>query len=174
MFKKGSLIIAAALLIPIASYIIADDEVVAPVDDKSAENEMNLEVVYNEINRGFQEIKPIFKKGCYDCHSDRTEFPWYHELPLIGGWMDGHIEEARGHLDISNGFPFKGHGSQAEMLSELWHEIEEDDMPLWSYSLMHWNAEPDSLERDSIEKWVNRSLDILKSYGETVDESDDD
>jgi hypothetical protein len=120
-------------------------------------------VVYAEINAGFERLKPVFVRGCFDCHSDQTKYPWYHKLPIIGGWMDGHIKGARHHLDMSNGFPFGGEDSQTEMLENIKHEIEEGDMPLLSYRLMHWSAEPDKAEKDSIYAWVDQSVKLLKS-----------
>ena len=120
-----------------------------------------MDAVHNIINGEYKKLEPIFARGCYDCHSAQTEFPWYHKLPLVGSWMDSHIEEAREHLDMTGGFPFKGAGSQAEMLEEIWEEIEKGDMPLLSYRLMHWDAAPDETEKDSIRVWVERSTKLL-------------
>ena len=85
-------------------------------------------------------VRPIFAVKCFDCHTDQTRFPWYHALPLVGGFIDGHIEEAREHLELSKDFPFGGKGTKLEMLDELIEVVDEGEMPLWSYRLLHWGS----------------------------------
>ncbi len=130
------------------------------------ETTQTLDSAYAVIRVGYEQLKPVFESGCFDCHSDQTRFPWYHSLPIIGSWMDGHLSEARQHLDFSNGFPFGGHARQADNLYSLKEEISSDAMPLWQYRLMHWGAAPNSEEKDSIYAWVDRSLMLLAAHGE--------
>lgn len=126
-----------------------------------------IAAAYSQIAVGYERLKPIFKDGCFDCHSDQTDYPWYHSLPVIKGWMDEHMAEARDELDFSPGFPFGGHHKrQADNLYKMKHEIEEGAMPLKSYRLMHWGAAPNSEEKDSIYAWVDRSLILLASHGQ--------
>lgn len=133
-----------------------------PINTADANDSM-LTAAYTIINEGFVKLKPVFVRGCFDCHSEQTKFPWYHKLPVIGGWMDGHIKTARRHLDMTNGFPFTGGGSQLNMIEDIRHEIEEGEMPIFSYRLMHWSAAPDDAEKDSIYAWVDRSIQLLSS-----------
>lgn len=137
-------------------------------DDNEPENlSPGIEATYAEINADFQRLRPIFHDGCFDCHSDQTDFPWYHSLPFVKGFLDGHIAEARDELDFSNGFPFGGHGTrQADNLFKIKREIEEGNMPLLSYRFMHWGAAPNAEEEDSIYAFVDRSLVLLAAHGQ--------
>jgi hypothetical protein len=76
----------------------------------------NWDSLYAQIQQGYLQVKPIFEKGCYDCHSTQTDYPWYHKLPLIKGMIDSDIRHARKHIDLTNGFPFKGHSNPADNL----------------------------------------------------------
>lgn len=127
-----------------------------------------IAAAYSEIAVGYERLKPVFRDGCFDCHSDQTDYPWYHSLPWIKDWMDGHVAEARDELDFSPGFPFGGHHSkrQADNLYKIKHELEEGAMPLKSYRFMHWGAAPNAEEKDSIYAWVDRSLILLASHGQ--------
>lgn len=127
-----------------------------------------IAAAYAQINVDYERLKPVFKDGCFDCHSDQTDFPWYHSLPVIKGWLDEHIAEARDELDFSRGFPFGGHHSkrQADNLFKIKGELEEGAMPLKSYRFMHWGAAPNDEEKDSIYAWVDRSLILLASHGQ--------
>jgi len=119
--------------------------------------------IYLLINTTYQDIRPIFERSCFDCHSSFTDFPWYHNLPLIGGMLDHHVEEGREHLDLTGDFPFGGSGGQAQLLNEIKEEIEDGEMPLWSYRLLHWGTAIEGERRDSLFEWIDASLKLLQS-----------
>lgn len=135
---------------------------------------MAFDTLMNGMNESFYMIEPMIKKSCYDCHSDQTNFPWYHSLPLVGGWMDEHIEHAREHLDFSDGFPLKGRGSQLKLFAEIIEEVEEKEMPLTSYRIMHWGTAIEGAQLDTLKRWFNAYSGLLKTtygfYGEPLPE----
>ena len=53
--------------------------------------------------RYVKNVKPIFVKSCFDCHSSQTRYPWYHSLPLIKSLLDNDIAEGKKHLNMSDG-----------------------------------------------------------------------
>ncbi len=142
------------------------------VSDNEAQNNQEggrtaeIEAAYRQIAVGYEALKPIFREGCFDCHSDKTDFPWYHSLPVIGGWMDKHVAEAREELDFSQGFPFAGRRRQPDQLLKIKREIESGAMPLRSYRLMHWGTAPNDAEKDSIFTWIDNSLRLLAKRGQ--------
>jgi hypothetical protein len=121
--------------------------------------------LYSEINRGFAALKPIFIKGCFDCHTDRTRFPWYHKLPVIKGMIDSDIRGAQKHLNMSSDFPFSKRGNVADDLVGIHDELKSGDMPPLSYRFIHWDAKPSQAEADSIYNWINLSLKALSARG---------
>jgi hypothetical protein len=114
-----------------------------------------IDTMNQRMNATFNMIEPMLKNSCYDCHSAQTDYPWYHSLPIVGDWMDGHIEEAREHLDFTDGFPLKGKGSQLKLLSEIVEEVEGKHMPLTSYRLLHWGTAIEGPQLDTLKGWVN-------------------
>ena len=76
------------------------------------------------------------------------------------------MRDAKKHLDMTDGFPFKGHARPADDLYSIKDEIAEGEMPLWSYRLMHWNAAPNAAEQDSIFVWIDNSLRLLAAHGQ--------
>ena len=121
--------------------------------------------LYAEINRGFAGLEPIFVKGCFDCHTDRTRFPWYHKLPVIRGMIDSDIRGAQKRLNMSSGFPFSKRGNVADDLVSIHDELKSGDMPPLGYRFMHWDAKPSQAEADSIYNWINHSLKALSAHG---------
>lgn len=124
------------------------------------------DTLYSQIQADFESVAPLLKRGCFDCHSAQTYYPWYHNLPVVGGWIDGHIEDAREHLDMTDGFPFKGHDRPADDLLAIKDEITGGHMPPLYYRAMHWNARPSRAETDSIAAWIDRSLRLLAAHGQ--------
>ncbi len=121
--------------------------------------------VYAEINNGFVTLRPIFVKGCFDCHTHQTRFPWYYKLPIIKGMIDSDIRNAHKKLDMEPGFPFSKRGDVADDLVNIHDELQSSDMPPLSYRFMHWDAKPSKAERDSVFNWINRSLKSLSDIG---------
>ncbi len=141
---------------------MAADTMSAPAMDPEAA----LISAYATINQEYQKVKPLFERGCFDCHSDKTVYPWYYKLPIIKGLIDGDIRKARKHVDFTYGFPFKGHARPADDLLDIRGELIEGDMPPWDYNLMHWSAGPSDAERDTIITWVDSSLRLLAAHGQ--------
>jgi len=125
------------------------------------------------INAGFQTLKPGFERSCYDCHSRFTQFPWYYKLPIIKGMIDKDIKQARRNVDFSNGYPFTGKGSQADMLKGMREEISEGEMPPMSYRVIHWGRQIEGAGMESVINWIDSSLARLAAVGITPSESED-
>jgi hypothetical protein len=105
-----------------------------------------------------QKVEPILRKACFDCHSSNTAYPWYSNIPGVKGLIADDINEARKHLDMTEGLPFKGHGSIAEDLLAIRKSIQENTMPPWRYRIMHSESRLSSEEKKRIVEWVDSSL----------------
>ena len=122
----------------------------------------SIDSVYALIAESYKTVEPMLKNSCFDCHTSQTVFPWYHSLPLIGGWMDGHLEEAREHLDLDKGFPFAGHATQLEQLDEIKKVVGEGEMPIFSYRIMHWGKLIEGEKQDTLFDWIEVSEKAIK------------
>ena len=118
--------------------------------------------VFEAINQEYlQNVKSILQRSCFDCHSQNTKFPWYHSVPLIGGWMEGDVREAQTHLDFTFGFPFKGHGTPEEDLKAIRDVIADESMPPWRYRILHGETKMTKEERERIIAWTRASEEAL-------------
>ena len=106
-------------------------------------------------------VKPIFKKSCFDCHSNSVRYPWYYKIPIISNMIDSDIEEAKSHLDFSLDFPFKGHGNSIKDLNSIMDAIKNKTMPPNDYLFMHGNKKLRSTDKKIIYNWINNSLKKL-------------
>lgn len=110
-----------------------------------------------------QQIDTLLKRGCGDCHSDDTRYPWYAKLPFVDSLIANDITEAKEHLDLSAGFPFEGHGNPIEDLRAIRDVIQDNSMPPLGYRLLHRSQELSKKEKDLVFQWIEESLIQLEN-----------
>ncbi len=110
-------------------------------------------------------IKPIFKKSCFDCHSNNVQYPWYYKIPIITDIIDSDIRKAKSHLDFSFDFPFKGHGNSVNDLNSIMDTIKNKTMPPNDYLFMHRDKKLRLKDKKIIYNWINNSLKLLTHNG---------
>lgn len=127
------------------------------------EAELELQNKLKSVTKHYEkEIDPIFKKACYDCHSDQTIYPWYYNIPLVQQLIDSDIKEAKQHIFFTGTFPFDGHGKIDEDLKAIKKSLTEDSMPPFKYKIMHDKARVSEIEKKKIFSWIDEALKKLK------------
>jgi hypothetical protein len=117
----------------------------------------------HEINSSYlRDIKPILQKACFDCHSSETRYPWYARLPFAGSLIEADVTEAKKHLDLSQDFPFKGHGSVEEDLKAIGDAVEKKSMPPFRYRILHPDSNLSEADQEKVVSWVDDSLKLMK------------
>ncbi len=102
------------------------------------------------------DIASIIKTSCYDCHSNQTKYPWYTNLAPISWFLKHHINEAREHMNFSEWGSYPA-GKQNHKLGECYEELEEGDMPLFSYTLVHGEARLNDMQQEKLETWFKQT-----------------
>lgn len=96
-----------------------------------------------------------------DCHSNYTEYPWYTRVQPLGWWMDSHIDEGKSELNF-DGIENYGNRRQISKFKSIISSIEDNTMPLSSYTLIHKSAKLSSREQKIITDWASAVLDSLE------------
>lgn len=104
-----------------------------------------------------KEVATLLERSCYDCHSNRTDWPWYSNVAPISWWVIGHVEKARGDLNLTE-WPALDPEEQRFFLNEMKKQIKQEKMPLPSYLLVHWDARLTWEERSEIIQWIDREI----------------
>lgn len=122
-----------------------------------------INIAYKEINTLYlQNIKPIFEKKCFDCHSDDQRFPWYYKIPGIKQMIVHDIKEAKKHMNMKQDFPFISHETPLKDLESLREIGKKGGMPPLRYIIGHWDSMLTDNERKSIILWTEKSILLLK------------
>lgn len=84
-----------------------------------------------------------------DCHSNATIYPWYANVVPVNYFLDNHIKEGREHLNFSEwkSYPLE---DQKHASKEIVEVVEEKEMPMLFYWLIHWNAKLTDAERETL------------------------
>ncbi|HKX12671.1 MAG TPA: heme-binding domain-containing protein [bacterium] len=109
-------------------------------------------------------ILPIFSAKCLMCHGVVPKFPLYAKVPP-SSWLIRHdMEEAKEHMDMSFGFPFRGKDAKTPMeaLTEIAEVVREDEMPPVVYKIMHWHSSLSDAEKKAILDWTNQGMGQFK------------
>lgn len=98
-------------------------------------------------------VKQLLATACYDCHSDATRYPRYANIQPVASWMARHVTEGKKHLNFSQ-FATYTPKRAAHKLEELIEEVNEGEMPLGSYKLMHADARLTAEQRTLLTTWA--------------------
>jgi hypothetical protein len=86
------------------------------------------------------DVHAILDRGCADCHSSRTEWPWYSNVAPVSWFVIDHVNHGRRHLNLSDWARFS-HEEATHTLEHICQEVSSGEMPLRSYLLVHRHAE---------------------------------
>ena len=128
MNRKTILLILLGVFIIMQFFRI--DKTNPPVDAK---------LDFINITKPSEDISKILKTACYDCHSNESTYPWYSNVAPVSWWVKGHINEGREELNFSEWGNYSPKKASHKM-EEAMEMVEEKEMPLMAYWLVHWDA----------------------------------
>jgi len=106
------------------------------------------------------EVQKIFKRSCYDCHSNNTNYPWYYKIQPVSWLLENHIKKGKKELNFSE-FGSYSKRRQKSKLKAIKNQIIDNKMPLSAYTLIHRNAKLSEKDRALIKQWATKLLDSL-------------
>lgn len=101
-------------------------------------------------------VQRLFVLACYNCHSNNTRYPWYSNIQPVGWWLKDHIDEGKSELNF-NEFAAYETRKQLKMLKKIKRSIQENWMPLGSYTWMHAEARLNATQKKIIIEWVDNA-----------------
>lgn len=110
-----------------------------------------------------EKLKNKIQVSCYDCHSNNTNYPWYNKIQPVAWVLEGHIKEGKEELNL-NEFGSYSVRRQKSKLKSIMSQIEDDKMPLSSYTLIHRDAKFSKSEKTHIIDWLSNLRDSLQQH----------
>jgi hypothetical protein len=149
LFKK-------ILLVLLIIFIVM--QAFRPTKNLSANTENDISVSYVVPT----EVKTILAKACNDCHSNKTEYPWYANIQPAAFWLNDHVVDGKRHMNF-NEFNKYRIAKQYKKLEECIDEVKDGEMPLESYTLIHKNAILTEAEKTTLTNWCLTVRDSIKA-----------
>jgi Haem-binding domain len=149
---KKKILIAFAVVLVIIQFF-------RPVKNLSNTKSLTgIATVYQVPN----EVNVILDKACNDCHSNNTVYPWYAEVQPVAWWLNNHVNEGKAELNFSE-FGTYTPARQYHKLEEIKEMIDEGEMPLSSYTLIHSNAKLTDTEKQTLLGWSEGIRNEMKA-----------
>lgn len=103
------------------------------------------------------QIGTMVRTACYDCHSNSTDYPWYSHVQPVAMFLEDHIAKGKKELNLSE-FGDYSSRRQKSKLKSMASQIENGDMPLSSYTLIHRDADLSDRDRKEIKAWIDTKI----------------
>lgn len=110
------------------------------------------------------DVRAIIERSCYDCHSNRTVWPWYSSVSPFSWFVAGDVREGRRHLNFSEWGRYR-EGIRIAKLDMIVSEVNKGEMPLGKYLLLHGDAALSDAERELLCSWAGAVSDSLTALG---------
>jgi hypothetical protein len=156
MPKLGS---GAKLSLAIAAVVVAGAQLV-PVERTNPPVESDLGAP--------ADVREILVRSCYDCHSHETNWPWYAWVAPTSWLVAYDVGEARSELNFSKWKSYP-RSERGELLLDMLDEIDEGEMPLWPYLLLHPEVRISPAERETLGDWIGGASDTQDGPRETLE-----
>ena len=123
----------------------------------------NNEVLETDFLKTFtapNNVRNLLKNTCYDCHSNNTNYRWYHKIQPVSWLLDNHVKEGKKQLNFSE-FGTYSERKQKSKLKSVISQIKENKMPLSTYALIHKDAKLSEKNKELLTKWLIQLRDSL-------------
>ena len=131
--------------------LIAIQFIPSDLNEEKVDPKTSFATVYNVP----ENVNTILQTSCYDCHSNNTEYPWYNKIQPVAMYLSIMLKTAKKHFNFSE-FASYSTKKQKKKLNEVAEEVEGGEMPLNSYTWIHWNAKLSEADKKLVIDWANK------------------
>src|ERR1700722_4808782 len=82
------------------------------------------------------DISDIFSRACQDCHSNKTEWPWYSRVPPMSKLIADDVQKGRAFMNLSDWQSYSK-GLKLGYLTAMSSAATTGEMPPRRYTLIH-------------------------------------
>lgn len=97
-------------------------------------------------------VRPVLRRGCYDCHSNETVWPWYSRVAPVSWLLARDVHGGRRKMNLSTWNRYTT-TQQIKKLTKSGKEVAEGDMPPWFYLPLHPDARLSADDRALLRTW---------------------
>ncbi|HEV2318529.1 MAG TPA: heme-binding domain-containing protein [Verrucomicrobiae bacterium] len=121
-----------------------------------------VKIDFLKVTAAPADVAAMFHAACYDCHSDETRWPWYSEVAPMSWQIIQDVNHGRRHVNLSE-WPADKPDVARKKIEDMSDEIDDGDMPLGKYTLIHKDARLTPQQRHALTTWLDAQASALKS-----------
>jgi hypothetical protein len=107
-------------------------------------------------------VADVFAHACFNCHSEKTSWPWYSNVAPFSWLVEGDVKHAREHLNLSRWDGLEP-ADQRMLLTAIATVIENHEMPPHKYVLMHPEARLSAEDSVRVIEWTRAERRRLRA-----------
>lgn len=107
------------------------------------------------------QIGALLSRACYDCHSNRTRWPWYSRIAPMSWLIARDVALGRKELNFSEWGSYYPQ-TRRRKLQWMGRALRERSMPPWAYRLMHPGARLTGAERAMLDQWIESGISTTR------------
>jgi Haem-binding domain len=111
-------------------------------------------------------VAATLRRACYDCHSNETRWPWYSRVAPVSWFIVRDVNLGRKEINFSEWESYYPR-TRRRKLEWMGRALHEEQMPPWSYRLMHPGARLTEADRAALERWIESALTTPSSETST-------
>jgi mono/diheme cytochrome c family protein len=96
--------------------------------------------------------RELFRRACFDCHSNQTVWPWYANVAPVSWLLQRDVNGGRTHLNFTEWDRPQRHAKDVAA------EVKQSDMPPWFYLPLHAAARLTEAEKQALMDGAGKSL----------------
>lgn len=98
----------------------------------------------------------LAQRACFDCHSNKTKWPWYSNVAPVSWRIQDHVQKGRAEIDFTAFDP--SNKDVAEAAGEAAEVTQKKEMPPFDYALAHPEARLTDAERKELVAGLERTF----------------
>ncbi len=119
---------------------------------KNSSKEISKNDISTQLNLP-ENIQGILDRSCNDCHTNNTNYQWYHAISPFSWVVASHVKEGKKHLNFSEWANYNT--SQKEhVIDGLKEVISSREMPLVGYLKFHSEAVLSDVDKQKLLDWI--------------------
>lgn len=107
-------------------------------------------------------VLAVMQRSCQNCHSEKTEWPWYSHAAPISWLVERDVQGGRSQWNMSKWDQYSIEDRE-QILSKIGPMVRNRKMPLPQYLFLHPQAKLSNADVDLIYQWSRSERKRLKS-----------
>ena len=96
--------------------------------------------------------RELFRRACFDCHSNKTVWPWYSNVAPVSWLVQRDVDGGREHMNFTEWDLPQRHAK------DIAEQVRTGEMPPWFYLPMHPAAKLSAAEKQALIDGAEKSF----------------